>query len=73
MANKNHKQEQRWKKQKKPRRTGQLSLFAGNASARTISGVYCRLNGERIDTTTCIVTQTREPGNCFGCGEFKKG
>jgi hypothetical protein len=72
MAHNNRKQEQRWKKQKVPRRTKQLELFAGTrAHVRTVNGFYCRLNGQQIDTATCIVYQTREPGNCFGCGQFK--
>ncbi len=66
--------ERRWAKPKVPRRTKQLELFAGKASARqTINGFYCRMNDLQIDTATCIVHQTREPGNCFGCAQFKKG
>lgn len=71
------KRERRWaKKKEKPRRTeagtGQPDLFAGVTGERRIgNGTHCQVRGERIDTANCIVQQTREPGKCFGCGQFR--
>ena len=67
------KRERRWIKEK-PRRTEsvQPGLFAGAPGERRIgSGFYCRMGSDRIDTAVCIVRQSREPGKCVGCGQFK--
>jgi hypothetical protein len=69
--------ERRWAKPKgkKPRRTepAQPGLFAGVTPGErpTVNGNYCQARGERIDTATCIVLQTREPDKCAGCGNFR--
>jgi hypothetical protein len=71
------KRERRWakKKEKKPRRTetAQPGLFAGDTPADRYArfGIHCQAREQRIDTATCIVQQSREPGKCVGCGSFK--
>jgi hypothetical protein len=73
MANK-HK-EQRWKKKEPCRNVttkAQPGLFAGNAGEQTNGDVQCRIWGCRINTAACSLQQSREPGNCFGCAQFKQ-
>jgi hypothetical protein len=70
------KRERRWAKpkQKKPRRTEteQPGLFAGSPGERTVgNGIHCQVRRGRVDTAVCIVQQSREPGKCLGCEQFK--
>jgi len=73
------KREQRWKKKKeKPCRTenaDQLDLLAETKRGERQNGGWhwCRAREYQIDTAVCIVQQSREPGKCDGCGQFRKG
>ena len=76
------KRERRWAKKKKTGtglqpapvkpETDQLDLF-GNGPIPHGFYAYCQARNERIDTAVCIVQQTREPGKCRGCIQFKRG
>ena len=66
------KRERRYGKEPRRTETAQPSLLAGTMAERpSLVGYICRARRERIDAAVCIVTQTREPGKCLGCGFFR--
>lgn len=66
------KRERRYGKEPRRTATAQPSLLPGTTGEReSLVGYFCQARKTRIDTANCIVAQTREPGKCIGCGQFK--